>query len=53
MANFGYWLGLGAAQATGRQPVVKRRYHIILSVAAGVLLALLIFVGFLLLMSIG
>jgi hypothetical protein len=53
MGNLGFWLGTGASQAAGSQPAVKRRYHIVLSVTAGVVVALLIFAGFLFLMSIG
>ena len=48
----GFWLGVGASQAAGGQPAVKRRYHIIVSVTVGVLIALLMFVGLLFLLSV-
>lgn len=52
MGNLGFWLGMGASQAAGGQPAIKRRYHIIISVTVGVLVALLIFVGLLVLLSV-
>jgi hypothetical protein len=53
MGNLGFWLGTGAAQASARQPAIKRRYHIVLSITAGVVIALLLFGGFLFVLSVG
>jgi hypothetical protein len=52
VSTMGFWLGIGASQAAGGQPAVKRRYPIIISVTVGVLVALLIFVGLLVLLSV-
>jgi hypothetical protein len=50
MGNFDFLLGVGAAQKASRVPGTKRRHHVI-SVIAGVLLAVLIALGLFVLLA--
>jgi hypothetical protein len=45
MGNLLFWLGLGAAQKGARSKEVKARRHWVISLLAGILVALLIGAG--------
>ena len=53
MGNFGFWMGIGAAQAAANRSDGKPsdRRHRVFSIIFGILLALLIAAGLLLLLS--
>jgi hypothetical protein len=55
MGNFGFWTGVGAAHKTAAKSDGKStgRRHRVISIVAGILLALLIAVGLIILFSIG
>jgi hypothetical protein len=53
MGNFGFWTGIGAAQVAAKRTDRKStdRRHRVISIIVGILLALLIAAGLLLLLS--
>jgi hypothetical protein len=56
MGNFGFWTGVGAAHKTAAKSTDGKstgRRHRVISIVAGILLALLIAVGLIILFSIG
>jgi hypothetical protein len=51
MGNFGFWLGVGAAQKTARLSANNRREHHVISVIVGIVLAVMVAGGLFILLA--